>query len=192
MVAGGLSTGIYTTNSPEAVRWICDHHDLDDTRWGSLPATLAQTSLSLLTRSSWKKWCRFRSMLTIILEMMIVKYDQGEEQFEPPQSGCSIFWRGEPIIIVKMWITVLTVFAKCHNSTSKIPLWLNWCIQQQSYKITTKKLKQLTLRQGVRMRLGTSPADPWKCESGQMVSEKSEISLIWYQGAPLPYMVGNS
>ena len=71
----------------------------------------------------------------IILEMM--KHDQGEEQFEPPQSGCSIFWRGEPIIIVKMWITVLTVFAKCHNSTSKIPLWLNWCIQQQSYKITT-------------------------------------------------------
>ena len=137
MVAGGLSTGIYTTNSPEAVRWICDQHDQDATRWGSLPATLAQTSLSLLTRSSWKKWCRFRSMLTIILEMMIMKHDQGEEQFEPPQSGCSIFWRGEPIIIVKMWITVLTVFAKCHNSTSKIPLWLNWCIQQQSYKITT-------------------------------------------------------
>ena len=106
----------------------------------------------------------------IILEMM--KHDQGEEQFEPPQSGCSIFWRGEPIIIVKMWITVLAVFAKCHNSTSKIPLWLNWCIQQQSYKITTKKLKQLTLRHGVRMRLGTSPADPWKFESGQMVSEK--------------------
>ena len=38
----------------------------------------------------------------IILEMMIMKHDQGEEQFEPPQSGCSIFWRGEPIIIVKM------------------------------------------------------------------------------------------
>ena len=38
----------------------------------------------------------------IILEMMMMKYDQGEEQFEPPQSDCSIFWRGEPIIIVKM------------------------------------------------------------------------------------------
>ena len=36
----------------------------------------------------------------IILEIM--KHDQGEEQFEPPQSDCSIFWRGEPIIIVKM------------------------------------------------------------------------------------------